>query len=69
VAVTGDTATGRWWVLELNRLLDGTGALHLGHYADEYRRTAEGWLFAVRRFSIVYRGALDPGMVIPLPER
>lgn len=66
VDVSGDTATGGWYVLELNRLRDGTGALHLGHYDDEYRRTEEGWLFAVRRFSMVYRGALDPGTVVPL---
>ena len=67
VQVDGDTATGSWWVLELNRLADGTGALHLGHYDDEYARTPDGWRFATRRFAMVYRGALDPGTVVPLP--
>ena len=67
VEITGDTGRGSWWVLELNHLLDGTGALHLGHYDDEYRRTDEGWQFASRRFAMVYRGALDPGTVVPLP--
>jgi ketosteroid isomerase-like protein len=67
VEVSGDTGRGSWWVLELNHLPDGDGALHLGHYDDEYRRTAEGWQFAARRFAMVYRGALDPGVVVPLP--
>ena len=62
-----DTGRGTWWVLELNHLQDGAGALHLGHYDDEYRRTDEGWQFASRRFAMVYRGALDPGTVVPLP--
>jgi hypothetical protein len=66
VELQGDEGTGSWYVLELNRLGDGTGALHLGHYADRYRRTDDGWLFAERRFSMVYRGALDPGTVVPL---
>jgi SnoaL-like domain len=67
VEVTGDTGRGSWWVLELNHLPDGAGALHLGHYDDEYRRTEEGWQFASRRFAMVYRGALDAGAVVPLP--
>lgn len=67
VQVGEEAGTGQWWVLELNRLADGSGALHLGHYDDEYVRTPDGWRFAVRRFSMVYRGALDPGTVVPLP--
>jgi hypothetical protein len=67
VEVTGDSGSGNWWVLELNRLSDGNGALHLGHYEDEYRRTDQGWQFAVRRFSMVYRGRLDPGTIVPFP--
>jgi hypothetical protein len=69
VQVDGDTATGQWWVLELNHLADGTGALHLGHYDDDYRRDPEGWRFASRRFHLVYRGPLEPGTVVPLPAK
>jgi ketosteroid isomerase-like protein len=69
VEISGDTARGEWWVLELNHLADGSGALHLGHYDDGYRRTAEGWRFASRSFAMVYRGPLDPGTVVPLPPR
>jgi hypothetical protein len=67
VEITGGTGRGSWWVLELNHLQDGAGTLHLGHYDDEYRRTDEGWQFAFRRFTMVYRGPLDPGTVVPLP--
>ncbi|NDI47162.1 nuclear transport factor 2 family protein [Goekera deserti] len=69
VQLDGGTATGSWWVLELNHRADGTGALHLGHYDDVYRRTDAGWRFAARRHSMVYRGPLDPGTVVPLPPR
>ena len=68
VEITGDTGRGAWWVLELNHRDDGTGVMHLGHYDDTYRRTDEGWQFASRRFAMVYRGAMDPGTVVPLPS-
>lgn len=64
-----DRAIGHWYVLELNTLPDGGGALHLGHYDDTYVRTGEGWQFAERRFAMVYRGPLDPGTVTPLAAR
>ena len=54
-------ARGDWYILELNRTVDGAGVLHLGHYADTYAKTAEGWRFQTRRFHLVYRGAMDPG--------
>jgi ketosteroid isomerase-like protein len=69
VEVDGDRAVGTWYVLELNHLPDGAGALHLGHYEDEYAKTADGWLFASRTFHMLYRGALDPGVVVPLSTR
>jgi ketosteroid isomerase-like protein len=64
---SGDTATGRWYLLEFNHLPDGEGVLHLGHYTDAYVRTAEGWKFAKRALHMIYRGAMDPGVVVPLP--
>lgn len=68
VEVDGDSGRGSWWVLELNHKADGSGALHLGHYRDAYVRTDAGWRFAERRFAMVYRGALDAGTVVPLPD-
>ena len=43
--------------------------MHLGHYDDTYVRDEGEWRFGVRRFHLVYRGAMDPGTVNPLPER
>src|SRR5919201_5696215 len=41
---------GRWYVLELNHLADGSGVMHLGHYLYTYVRTDEGWQFGSRSF-------------------
>jgi hypothetical protein len=53
----------------MNHLLDGSGALHLGHYADRFRRLDGRWLFVERRLHLIYRGPLDPGVVVPLGAR
>ena len=65
--VSPTEATGRAYILELNNLLDGSGALHLGHYADRYTRRDGTWLFAQRSLHLLYRGPLDPGTVLPFP--
>jgi len=70
--VDGDTATGRWYFREVQRVSPGAGTDLLGCYDDEYRRTNStvngGWRFARRRFWVLYRGsvALD-GTVYPPP--
>jgi uncharacterized protein (TIGR02246 family) len=69
VDVDGDTATAGTYILEMNHLLDGSGALHLGHYADRFRRLDGRWLFVERRLHLIYRGPLDPGVVVPLGAR
>jgi len=67
VADGGSTATAVTYVLELNRLLDGSGALHLGHYADTFVKVDGRWVFSERRLHLLYRGPLDPGTVLPFP--
>ncbi len=59
-------ARGSWYVLELNHVADGAGVMHLGHYRDCYLKQPDGWRFASRAFHLVYRGAMDPGVVKPL---
>lgn len=60
---------GTWYVLELNHIVDGSGVMHLGHYRDTYAMSGAGrWRFAARRFHLIYRGAMDAGVVRPLPE-
>jgi hypothetical protein len=69
VEVNGDTARGWWYIIEFNQRAQGDGTLHLGHYDDEYVRTTDGWRFAARTMHMLYRGAMDPGVVTPLPPR
>ncbi len=69
VEVDGDTASGSWYILELNHLENGDGVMHAGNYEDTYTRTTEGWRFASRRFHLVYKGAMDPGTVVPVLPR
>ncbi|MFC9325600.1 nuclear transport factor 2 family protein [Kitasatospora sp. NPDC057015] len=54
ILLDGDTATGRAYVQELARTLDGYQGLNYAVYHDRYRRTAEGWRFAERVYEIRY---------------
>jgi uncharacterized protein (TIGR02246 family) len=56
VEVTGDTATGRWYVDEHGALLDGSSRRLLGVYHDRYVRTSEGWRFTERRLEVLVAG-------------
>jgi hypothetical protein len=63
------TASASTYILELNQLPDGTGAMHLGHYADRFRKDDGRWLIRERRLHLVYRGPIDAGTVVPLLPR
>ena len=54
VHLDGDTATGRTYVQEFGRSRDGQSYLNYALYHDRYRRTADGWKFADRRYEIRY---------------
>lgn len=54
VELTGDTATGRTYIVEFGRLADGTSHLNYAIYHDSYRRTDDGWKFAARTYEMVY---------------
>ena len=69
VEVDGDRGRGSWYLIEFNQRAQGDGTLHLGHYDDEYVRTPDGWRFASRAMHMLYRGAMDRGVVVPLPPR
>lgn len=68
IELVGDEVRGTWYVLELNHLPDGAGAMHFGRYRDTYVHTDDGWRFGLRRFDLVYRGAMDPGTMNPLEK-
>ncbi|MGN9790551.1 LUD domain-containing protein [Streptomyces sp. OZ13] len=54
IQLEGDTATGRAYIQELARTLDGRQGLNYAVYHDRYRRTEEGWKFAERVYEIRY---------------
>jgi uncharacterized protein (TIGR02246 family) len=54
VRLDGDTAVGRAYVHEFGRFRDGTSHLNYSIYHDRYRRTADGWKFAERRYELRY---------------
>ncbi|WP_329544194.1 LUD domain-containing protein [Streptomyces sp. NBC_01356] len=54
ILLDGDTATGRAYIQELARTLDGRQGLNYAVYHDRYQRTAEGWRFAERVYEVRY---------------
>jgi ketosteroid isomerase-like protein len=54
IQLDGDTATGRAYMAEVIRLLDGTSELNYAIYHDRYQRTADGWKFTERVYEIRY---------------
>ena len=50
----GDAASGRAYMSEVIRLLDGTSELNYAIYHDRYRRTPDGWQFTERVYEIRY---------------
>ena len=53
-------AVGSWTLIEVNRR-EGANGIVLGNYRDRYVRREGSWLFAKRRFTAIYRGALPDG--------
>ena len=54
IQLDGDTATGRAYMSEIGRLLDGTSELNYAIYHDRYQRTADGWKFTERVYEVRY---------------
>ncbi|WP_086830193.1 LUD domain-containing protein [Streptomyces sp. NRRL B-24572] len=54
IRIDGDTATGRAYMHELARTLDGRQGQNFAVYHDRYRRTEEGWRFAERVYEVRY---------------
>ncbi|MFF4362682.1 nuclear transport factor 2 family protein [Streptomyces sp. NPDC001604] len=54
IQLDGDTATGRAYIQEIARTLDGRQGLNYAVYHDRYQRTEEGWRFAERVYEVRY---------------
>jgi len=55
IQLDGDAATGRAYMSEVIRLLDGTSELNYAIYHDRYQRTGDGWKFTERVYEVRYR--------------
>lgn len=54
--VSGDTAKGRLNMTEFARMQDGSTAMTIGWYHDDYVAIGETWHFKRRHWSMKYRG-------------
>jgi ketosteroid isomerase-like protein len=69
VDIDGDTATGRWYILEIGRLRSGSSSQQVALCHDQYRRTADGWRLRRREVERIYKGdAPLAGWIRPAPE-
>ncbi len=57
--VSGGTAKGRLNMTEFARMQDGSTAMTIGWYHDEYVELGGRWLFQKRHWSMKYRGPPD----------
>ncbi|MFE0044394.1 LUD domain-containing protein [Streptomyces albireticuli] len=69
ILLDGDTATGRAYIQELARTLDGHQEQNYAVYHDRYRRTPEGWKFAERVYEVRYLDTSPPAGTVPHPAR
>jgi len=65
IQLDGDTSTGRAYMSEVIRLLDGTSELNYAIYHDRYQRTADGWKFTERVYEVRYHDTTPLGGSAP----
>jgi ketosteroid isomerase-like protein len=54
IRLAGDTASGRAYMHEIGRILDGASELNYALYHDRYQRTSGGWKFTERVYEVRY---------------
>jgi ketosteroid isomerase-like protein len=54
IRLDGDTATGRAYMQEIGRALDGRQGVNFAIYHDRYQRTEDGWKFSERVYEVRY---------------
>jgi ketosteroid isomerase-like protein len=65
--VSGDNASGHWYLHEYTRDLQGNASTVLSRYLDTYVRQGGQWLFQSRHYSFIYNGPADlSGTYTPL---
>ncbi|MGW0884706.1 LUD domain-containing protein [Streptomyces sp. NPDC002671] len=68
IRLDGDTATGRTYMQEIARVLDGRSGLNFAVYHDSYQRTPEGWKFAERVYEVRYVDTTPLRGSAPVPD-
>ena len=69
IQLDGDTASGRAYMSEVIRLLDGTSELNYAIYHDRYQRTADGWKFTERVYEVRYHDTSPLAGSVPGHDR
>jgi ketosteroid isomerase-like protein len=57
--VTGDQATGHWYLQEYTRDSSGQSGMIVSRYLDTYSRVEGQWLYQSRRYELIYQGPAD----------
>lgn len=57
--VSGDTATGHWYLHEYTRDPEGNASTVLSRYKDTYVKENGEWLFKSRDYGFIYNGPAD----------
>ena len=55
IDIDGDTATGRWYILEIGQLRSGGSSQQVALCHDQYRRTRGGWRLRRREVERIYK--------------
>lgn len=66
--VTGDTASGHWYLHEYTRDLEGNATTILSRYMDTYVREDGQWLYQSRAYNFIYNGPPDLSGGFTRPE-
>ena len=59
IEIDGDTAIGRWYILEIGQLRNGSLSQQVALCRDQYRRTADGWRLRRREVERIYKGGVN----------
>ena len=54
VEVNGNSASGRWYIVEYLQFADKTGMFNIGVYQDKYLKVSDEWLFKERYYNVLY---------------
>lgn len=69
IEISGDKASGHWYLQEFTRDLAGEKLSALSRYLDTYKKVDGQWLFETRQYDFIYRGPADlSGDFTPLPD-